>query len=302
MNKLHKLVRIILLLAIAVVVPKAILGKEISQPPPKVTGCGKGDDASTPLESKLPPVVASSDRHPMEFRCLSPVEEIYPEWKKGDVWLVDVRSAREYQKQTIPDALNMPGSLVKHKHQLKQRHTVLFNAGYRLSELEVLCHQLKANGFERVSVLQGGIEAWQQAGYPLKGETQAWSELTPSAYMSALNERTWTLISLDRLEGLMLDLAGANSVIEYHHDFNALTSQIGEKLSVAKPGELSSFLVVSRTGEGYSEIRKGLSDRGLREIYYLSGGIDGLRRYLINNRAQLTRKRKGFKEPVGCSG
>ncbi|MET0028821.1 MAG: rhodanese-like domain-containing protein [Candidatus Thiodiazotropha sp.] len=267
------------------------------------TGCDQGDEPGMVKNEVYSPYgINKTDRKVEEFRCLTSPEEVYEARQQGDLWLIDIRSPEEYQEQTIPGAVNVPSFLIKQKIQFKSGHTVLFNDGLRHAELEVLCRQLEERGFHQVSVLKGGVEAWYQAGFPLSGRPLSPSELSASDYMSSLNERAWIIIGLDPSAQVLVDRTGAKEVIEYGHDIKSLLYRIGQRTHSIEPGKETSFLVVSGTGSGYQEARKSLTGRGLREVYYLSDGVEGLRRYLLSNQAQLQRVRQGFKKPDSCSG
>jgi rhodanese-related sulfurtransferase len=279
------------------------LAQDLSSLLKNPVGCKKGgesDNASNEVYS--PYAMNKAPRSLKEFHCLASPGEIHEAGQTDDLWLIDVRSAEAYQEQSIPGSLNLPGYLVKQKNQFKSGHIVLFNDGFRHAELEALCHQLEARGFQQVSVLKGGVEAWYQAGYPLTGRSVSRSEISASDYMSTLDERAWIIIGLDPSAQVLVDRTGAKEVIPYGDDINLLRYRIGEKMHPIESGKETSFLVVSGTGAGYQEARKNLTDRGLREIYYLSDGVAGLRRYLMSNQAQLQRVRQGFKKSDSCSG
>ncbi|MGD9169083.1 MAG: rhodanese-like domain-containing protein [Candidatus Thiodiazotropha sp.] len=265
--------------------------------------CQTGGDQVGEVDDIYSPLTAEKGIRPaIDFHCLVSPEDVYVAWKSGALWLIDVRSPQDYQNQTIPTSLNVPGYLVKHKTQFKSGHTVLFNSGFRHRDIERLCHQLENSGFTRVSVLQGGVAAWSQAGYPVTGKSISASELKPSDYMSTLNERSWIIIGLDSSAQVLVDRTGASEVIGYDQDIDLLTHQIGQRVQSSESDKFFSFLVVSKTGNGYQRIKKALKGRGLIGIHYLAGGVEALRRYWMTNQAQMQRARQGFKKKDSCSG
>ncbi len=87
-----------------------------------------------------------------------------------DAQIIDVRSAEEFAAGHLPNAKNIPlekltervGEIEKFKDQAI---LVCCMAGMRSAKG---CGQLSKLGFTKVQSLDGGVDAWQQAGYPLK--------------------------------------------------------------------------------------------------------------------------------------
>ena len=88
---------------------------------------------------------------------------------REDALVVDVRAAADFEKGHIPGAKQLALAEVKPEHKLlvaaKSRPVVLVcKAG---QSAEGAAAALRKAGFERVFVLDGGIDGWQQAGLPL---------------------------------------------------------------------------------------------------------------------------------------
>jgi rhodanese-related sulfurtransferase len=90
--------------------------------------------------------------------------------------VIDLRSPAEFEAGHIINSLNIPES------ELSERTTEISN--FNKSPVILYCQsgtisaravkQLKANGFEDVSSMKGGILTWQRASLPLsRGETKA---------------------------------------------------------------------------------------------------------------------------------
>lgn len=94
-----------------------------------------------------------------------------------DFSLVDVRSSAEYDQYHIPGSINIPLHLVKTKDFLKQQSVELVNDGRTTTELEKTCNELKKSGFDRVTVLDGGLFAWYVSKRSLQGDPVAESKL-----------------------------------------------------------------------------------------------------------------------------
>ena len=81
--------------------------------------------------------------------------------------VVDLRSAEEYMKGSLPNARNIPfDALPGRLNELKKDRTVLLVCGNGLSAGKAAA-QLRASGFAEVYTLNGGLAAWRNAGLPL---------------------------------------------------------------------------------------------------------------------------------------
>jgi len=88
---------------------------------------------------------------------------------REDALVLDVRAAPDFEKGHIPGAKSLPLAQVDAGHKFlaaaKSRPVVLVcKAG---QSAEGAAGKLRKAGFERVFVLDGGIDGWQQAGLPL---------------------------------------------------------------------------------------------------------------------------------------
>ncbi len=89
--------------------------------------------------------------------------------------LVDLREEKQIAGGVIPQAMRLPASnfhdgILKLKKKLKPNKTpvpiiLLSNSGNGSASL---VKQLEKEGFQEVFVLDGGFEAWKQAGLPVK--------------------------------------------------------------------------------------------------------------------------------------
>ena len=117
------------------------------------------------LDNPFAAMIEHSDRVRRASRLTAPAfAEIRPEL--GEVQLIDVRNPGEFEDGTIEDATNVPvGQLPTRIGELDpERCTVVFCAGgYRSS---VAASLLRRNGFEDVSDIIGGYEAWRELVQP----------------------------------------------------------------------------------------------------------------------------------------
>lgn len=123
---------------------------------------------------------------------------------KTDFSFVDVRSSDEFDQYHIAGSINIPSHLLKTKEFLKKTHAVLLDDGRNTIELEKTCHELRQKGFEQISVLDGGLFAWNASKRPLEGDSLAISKLN---LMTA--DELFEIRSVDGLLVLDITTAGA---------------------------------------------------------------------------------------------
>ncbi|MCS7058116.1 MAG: rhodanese-like domain-containing protein [Meiothermus sp.] len=89
-------------------------------------------------------------------------------WEKGELFVLDVRGADEYQAGHIPGALNIhAGRVMRQLSQIpKDRPVVVHCLGGDRSSTAISA--LMAAGFTNLINLTGGIRAWQQEGFPVE--------------------------------------------------------------------------------------------------------------------------------------
>lgn len=82
--------------------------------------------------------------------------------------IVDIRSADDFAKGSLPNARNIPSAALKDKlGELKKDRPVLVvcNTGTTAGPAAA---QLRAAGLAEVYVLAGGLAAWREAGLPVR--------------------------------------------------------------------------------------------------------------------------------------
>ena len=87
--------------------------------------------------------------------------------RKPDTQILDVRSAKEWSSGHIQDALHISlGELEQRMEELKKDSDLIAvcGSGYRSS---IAASLLQANGFTRISSMDGGMTAWNQQKLPL---------------------------------------------------------------------------------------------------------------------------------------
>lgn len=99
--------------------------------------------------------------------------ELHDALQRQQVLLIDVREPSEYNNAHIPGALLCPLANVKELEPPCNSDTpvVLYcESGWRS---RMACEILAQRGFANLKNLEGGIQRWQQGGYPAKGAVRA---------------------------------------------------------------------------------------------------------------------------------
>src|SRR5215208_3750723 len=85
--------------------------------------------------------------------------------RSAEIKLLDVRSPAEFEAVHIPGSYNVPlDQLPEHRHELRslERPLVLVcRSGARAHQAELLLREI---GLWQLSVLDGGLQAWERAG------------------------------------------------------------------------------------------------------------------------------------------
>jgi rhodanese-related sulfurtransferase len=110
--------------------------------------------------------------------CISPADAAYraptigPDAlvRRMDVLVVDTRSAQAYAQEHIYGAVNVPGSALRTSARgLPRDKTLVF---YCTCPQDHGAHDAAQrmhdrHGYRRLLVLEGGMDAWREAGYPM---------------------------------------------------------------------------------------------------------------------------------------
>ena len=90
--------------------------------------------------------------------------------------LLDTLPQSRFQQKHLPDAANACVFEVNFLDQVaaisadKERAIVLYGANEQTYDAKTAAEKLQRAGYEQVSVLTGGLDTWQAAGYPLEGD------------------------------------------------------------------------------------------------------------------------------------
>ena len=196
--------------------------------------------------------------------------------------LVDVRSREDFERLYIPGSVNIALFVVKTKTYLKSAPVVLVNEGFRCAELEDECRRLAKRGF-KVSILDGGLPAWQRKGGQLTGDLFALDVMKKVSASAFFREK-------DYENTLVIDISPARSdtssrLIPYAKHIPVLAgsdvsgAEFRKLITKHKNTPFQSVVIFNETGEQYEKAEKSLSRMGI-EAFNLRGGLAGYQKYL----------------------
>ena len=92
---------------------------------------------------------------------------------RDDIKLVMVLSEWAYRAKHIPGSLHIDTAVVGLKTLDPDEEIVLYDSNSRCPASRMAGKLLDAHGFKRVRRYAGGLEDWEDAGYPLEGRLVA---------------------------------------------------------------------------------------------------------------------------------
>ena len=106
------------------------------------------------------------------WQWMSP-QRVFSLMKEGSgLWLVDVRGETAFAESHIEGAVHIPAEVMPTKHLPKGKIIVLVDDTLGLRKGREAAGVLLKNGNEKVFLLEGGMPAWQNEGYPVAGNGQ----------------------------------------------------------------------------------------------------------------------------------
>lgn len=96
------------------------------------------------------------------------VQEAKEMVERGDVQVIDVREPNEYREGHVPGAKLMPvNSVLSRVQELNHHQDIVFicAVGQRSA---LACEMAAAMGLERLYTVEGGTNAWVEAGLPVE--------------------------------------------------------------------------------------------------------------------------------------
>lgn len=236
------------------------------------------------------------------------VESVLRKLKNNrEIVLIDVRSRGEFEKFRIPGSINISLFAIKTKAFVKSRPLVLINKGYHYGPLEKQCKRLRDSGFVSVRILNGGLNAWKQKGAPIVGNTFAQhglNKIPPQIFFEEKNDEDWLVINVSKSKNPeALHLIPRAIAIGFADNSEQFLSGIKRAVARRKSNPLLSVLIFNESGEQYERIEKVIQASGIRNVFYLKGGLKGYKRFLQQQALMWQPKehaRKALKKCGGC--
>ncbi len=129
-----------------------------------ITLAGCGNQATAPAPVNTPKVTATASNLPVNVDVAT-VQQLR---QRGDVILLDVREKEEYAAGHISKVVLIPlGQLPNRLSEIPKDKVVIAicRSGHRSGQATEL---LRQKGFTQAHSMQGGMNAWQQAGYEIE--------------------------------------------------------------------------------------------------------------------------------------
>ncbi|TAL27071.1 MAG: rhodanese-like domain-containing protein [Nitrospirae bacterium] len=93
-------------------------------------------------------------------------ERVYDMLKEGSgLWLIDVRSEEAYKREHIESSVNIPTASLTFKKFPSGKIFVIVDDSLGIKAAKEAADVLVKNGYEKVYVLQEGINSWKAIGY-----------------------------------------------------------------------------------------------------------------------------------------
>jgi len=203
--------------------------------------------------------------------------------ERQEVYLIDVRGLAAFQKFRIPGSINMPLFAIKTKGFLKAKPLVLVNEGYTRTALERECEHLRRLGF-RAWILHGGLNCWREKGAPFKGDVFAQAKLnrvSPAALFVEKDYRNNLVIDVSVSKRLITPPFIPQAIsLPFDSDGQRFTEALKATLVKLRYSRFSSLMICNQKGEHYDRIEKLLKDIGIKNVFFLEGGLDAYQEFL----------------------
>jgi rhodanese-related sulfurtransferase len=217
--------------------------------------------------------------------------------------LVDVRSAGAYAQFSIPGSINVPLHFVKTKPFLKMKPFILVDEGFRHGRLSEECRKLKDAGFS-CSVLYGGLTAWRDEEGTLEGDQTVWKSLgdMPAAAFSLEKYVDgWLMIDVSQQRSdLWACLMPDAAYVKVSGAPEQAVPRLREAARLGRSDPFIRILIFNEKGTDYGSIRLLAGKAGLKNVFYLSGGLDQYIAYLSQRRLLAMPRSERLKTTAGC--
>ena len=119
--------------------------------------------------------------------CLISAYRAFKQTHEPKSLLIDTRSAKQFNQQSIPGSLNIPLHALKTKAFLNNKTLFLINDGTNSIGLNQVCHDLRDKGIQTHVVL-GGLNSWAIIDNTFKTSVDAFSSIDQMSPQDAYYE------------------------------------------------------------------------------------------------------------------
>lgn len=238
-------------------------------------------NATAPLPS-LPTALQPGNRLPRADCYLSPQDAV-AQFRDRAAYLIDVRTRTAFEQYHIPGAFNIPGYAIKTKLFLKTRPLVLTDAGYPSRALETLCRELRQQDY-RVTILDGGLNAWRWRIAPLAGDPLVQENLqtvSPAVYLAERDDARWQIVDISAQPLPPLAAIPGSMAVPVTLDPPSFGERLREIAAQRQQAiHATPYLLLVNANGDYDRSQSLLRDANIANIYYLQDGLNGYDAYL----------------------
>lgn len=222
--------------------------------------------------------------------CLASLASIDKLRVKQDFSFVDVRTPAEYDRYHIAGAINIPLHALKTKEFLKKLSVVLVNDGHSVAVLENACVELKQSGFNKVSVLEGGLYSWRANKRPLEGDLAAQvvlNRITAEELIDVRSNSNFYVIDFSEKS----NLKGLNSwlptkIIRLKKKGDSVENIVSAVARQSKINSLGMPILIADDNEAYERIDARLQKSSVSLVLLrLDGGVKKYREHVARQLA-----------------
>lgn len=213
---------------------------------------------------------------------------------------VDIRSEQLFADAHIPDSMPIPLYFLKTKTYLKAKSLVIVGSGAEAPMLETACRELSGLGFDRVSLLEGGMNSWRRAGGNVAGAligSDEWSKITPFEFERDKRKSLWTAFLFTPVEKAAEETTSRFEIVS--PDLDKSARQISDLIKARAVKGYAAIVVANEDGIYRNEFRNR-SEQIVKEsasrfsLFYLEGGVRALKEFRDLNKAKQRRSTATF--------
>jgi rhodanese-related sulfurtransferase len=261
--------------------------------------CRLDDSDPRPARALPPPAPSPRQRVP---GCGLAAKDALARLRAGQLLLIDVRPAAQFERYRIAGSLNIAPAFVKTKSFLAGQPFALVGEGRAQGDLEALCTSLRRAGFSQAKVMDGGLLAWRKAKGPIEGDLLEQRSLTRMSAAEFAQERAstdWLVVDLTdaTAKDVQSWLPGAVRVPSTRDDTKLATNIKTVAAKRVRKGRPQRLLIVDMDGSRRERLEPVLSRSLSQDVLFLDGGLAGWKKYWAEQNAIWAAAQRGPRRP-----